>query len=649
MFTSTKKSGQTSSRALFAVLFILMLLKLSLLRYFFFNGLSGVGLLTDALAALTIVCVLDLIVPLSWKRTVYAIFNVLFSLILFAATLYNAHFSSVPTYTALSELGQVAQVRGSIGPLVRPTHFLFFADIILAVPIWWIRRRRIRSKNAYRSSYSDSHLTFGRKRSSYWGKLGVALTAAFCIVCSGSFIVKGETIDNELVRAENLGFLNYQVSSAILTSKENEAIANGNINETIAKINALVSKYPYQDNAKNGTAVKAKYFGQAKGSNLIVLQLESFQNFPINASLNGQALTPVLNNLAKESYYFNHFFQQIGQGNTSDAEFMSNTSIYPTGVVPMSAGYSDRDLPSLPKLLAKEGYESETFHVNDVTFWNRNKMYPALGFTRYFDKPSFTNDKFNDFGPSDEELYRVGVEKMTAHQAANQPFYAQFITASSHSPFTVPADRARIEIPATITNKLLHDYLQAINYTDYAVGQLIQELKANGLWDNTTLVLYGDHFGLPEEEEITQQIQANLNIPYDGKVSRFNIPLMIHTPKQTKGQVIEQPGGQLDILPTVMNLMGVSLKQENFTAFGHDLLNMDHNAFGIRYYLPTGSFVNNDIMFIPGAGFDDGTAYSLKTYEQVTDLEPYRSDYEHVLNLMKLSDEYVKLLPKRTP
>ncbi|WP_434751480.1 LTA synthase family protein [Paenibacillus amylolyticus] len=641
------RSRQTSSRALFVVLFILMLLKLSLLRYFFFNGLSGVGLLTDALAALTIVCVLDLIVPLSWKRTVYGAFNVLFSLVLFAATLYNAHFSSVPTYTALSELGQVAQVRGSIGPLVKPQHFLFFADIILGVPIRFIGRRR--SRGAYHSNYQESSLTFGRNRRRYWGKLGVALTAAFCIVLSGSFIVKGETIDNELVRAENLGFLNYQVSSAILTSKENEAIANGNINETIAKINALVSQYPYQNKGADGTAVKAKYFGQAKGSNLIVLQLESFQNFPINASLNGQELTPVLNNLAKESYYFSHFFQQIGQGNTSDAEFMSNTSIYPTGVVPMSAGYSDRDLPSLPKLLSQNGYESETYHVNDVTFWNRNKMYPALGFTRYFDKPSFTNDKFNDFGPSDEELYRVGVEKMTAHQAANQPFYAQFITASSHSPFTVPADRARIEIPATITNKLLHDYLQAINYTDYAVGQLINELKANGLWDNTTLVLYGDHFGLPEEEEITEQIQANLGIPYDGKVSRFNIPLMIHTPKQTRGQVVEQPGGQLDILPTVMNLMGVSLQQEKFTAFGHDLLNMDRNAFGIRYYLPTGSFVNNDIMFIPGAGFDDGTAYSLKTYEPVTNLEPYRSDYEHVLSLMKLSDEYVKLLPKRAP
>ncbi|WP_145409522.1 LTA synthase family protein [Paenibacillus xylanexedens] len=641
------KHERISSRTLFVVLFILLLLKLTLLRYFFFQGLSGIGFLTDTLGALTVVCVLDLIVPKSWKRIVYGGFNLIFSLVLFAATLYNVHFSSVPTYTALSELGQVAQVRGSIGPLIRPVHFTFFADIVLALPLWFILRSRRNPRS--HGSYSNSGLSFGRSRRRYWGKVGVALTAAFSIVLSGSFIVKGETIDNELVRAENLGFLNYQVSSAILTSKENEAIANGNINETIAKINQLVSQYPYQDKTSQGSAVKAKYFGQAKGSNLIVLQLESFQNFPIHASLDGQVLTPVLNELASESYYFPHFFQQIGQGNTSDAEFMSNTSIYPTGVVPMSAGYSDRDLPSLPKLLRERGYQSETFHGNDVTFWNRNKMYPAIGFDRYFDKPSFKNDRFNDFGPSDEELYRVGVEKMTAHQAANEPFYAQFITASSHSPFKVPADRARITVPETITNTLLHDYLQAINYTDYAVGQLINELKASGLWDNTTLVIYGDHFGLPANDEITKQIQDNLHVPYDGNVSRFNIPLIIHTPQQSKGQVVEQPGGQLDIMPTVLNLMGVSLQEEQFTAFGHDLLNMDHNAFGIRYYLPTGSFVNNEIMFIPGAGFDDGKAFSIKTYEPVTDLEPYRADYEHVLSLMKLSDEYVKLLPKRAP
>ncbi len=93
---------------------------------------------------------------------------------------------------------------------------------------------------------------------------------------------------------------------------------------------------------------------------------------------------------------------------------MSNTSIYPTGVIAMSTGYGDRVVPSLPRLLGEDGYESNTFHINDVTFWDRNRMYPALGFTAYYDKPAFENDHFNSFGASDEELYRVGLENLQA-------------------------------------------------------------------------------------------------------------------------------------------------------------------------------------------------------------------------------------------
>ena len=80
---------------------------------------------------------------------------------------------------------------------------------------------------------------------------------------------------------------------------------------------------------------------------------------------------------------------------------------------------------------------------------------------------------------------------------------------------------------------------------------------------------------------------------------------------------------------------------------GHDLLNVDRNVMGMRYYLPTGSFFNDEVMFVPGKGFDDGTAVSLKTLQPVTDISSYRTDYDYVLKLMKLSDEYVKLLPLR--
>ncbi|WFR61615.1 hypothetical protein P9222_24910 [Paenibacillus amylolyticus] len=134
------------------------------------------------------VCVLDLIVPKGWKRAVYGGFNILFSLVLFAATLYNVHFSSVPTYTALSELGQVAQVRGSIGPLVRPEHFLFFADIVLALPIWLIMRRRSGGRN--RSSYRDSGLTFGRIRRRYWASSALRSPLHSALCCQAVLLSK---------------------------------------------------------------------------------------------------------------------------------------------------------------------------------------------------------------------------------------------------------------------------------------------------------------------------------------------------------------------------------------------------------------------------------------------------------------------------
>ena len=75
------------------------------------------------------------------------------------------------------------------------------------------------------------------------------------------------------------------------------------------------------------------------------------------------------------------------------------------------------------------------------------------------------------------------------------------------------------------------------------------------------------------------------------------------------------------------------------------MLNVDRNVIGMRYYLPTGSFFNNDILFVPGDGFEDGTAVSLETLEPVTDITPYRGDYDYILQLMKLSDEYVKMSP----
>lgn len=624
-----KKTIKGLQGSLFVVVFILLMAKFALFRFFVFRDLSFDRLGSDALAILVVLSLWELIIPRKWKGSAYFILNTLFSLILFAATLYNVQFGSIPTYTTLLSLNQVPQVAGSIGMLVKPKHFLFFADVLIMI-VWWIFQRMQGKRRVYTKQLS---------------RISIVGLGAICLVLSGLTIAKDGTIENETVRADELGFLNYQIAAAIHAKAENKAIAEGNLNDTIQKVNELKESYPYKTTEDEAESTP-EGFGAMKGKNLIVVQLESFQRFPIGQTVEGQEITPVLNELVKDSLYFTNIYQQIGQGNTSDAEFISNTSIYPLGTVAMSTGYGDRVLPSLPRLLQNEGYTAETFHVNDVSFWDRIKMYPALHFDQYFDKEYFNNDNFNEMGASDEELYRVGVEQLADLNALNKPFYAQFVSASSHSPFKVKSEFVKWQTPASIEGTALGDYLTSLNYADYALGTLIDGLKEQGLWEDTVLVIYGDHFGLSNQNTSPEEVEAALGIPYHEQVSRFNIPLIIHAPGM-EGQEIETVGGQMDILPTVSNLLGISLDDANFTAFGQDLLNVDQNVIGMRYYLPTGSFFNNEIMFVPGTGFEDGTAISLKTLEPVEDFEQYRSDYDYIMQLMKLSDEYVKLLPKR--
>ncbi|AHV98687.1 LTA synthase family protein [Paenibacillus sabinae] len=615
----------------------LLVLKLLLLRLLFFDRIAWEWVLADAAPVLLMMGILAVAVPSRAKNAVFWIFNGLLSLLLFAASVYFNHFGSVPTYLALYELNQVFQIRDSVESTIQPADYLFFADFA-GYAIYRLFRRWKPAPRDMRSASSPP-----KHRGAFLAVLFVSIIGGASLSAYSIHAASG--ITNELVQAENAGFLNYEVVAAIRERRNNELHGIGNIRDTIAKAEALESSYHY-GGTPSGTP-SAKFFGSMKGKNVIVVQMEAFQNFPLHQSLNGQELTPNLNKLADEGFYFPRIFQQIGPGNTSDAEFMSNTSIYPIGSLAMSTGFGDRTLPSLPRVLEKKGYESYTFHVNKVGFWNRKELYAALGFSGYYDKPYYKNDHFNAFGASDEQLYLTGVQKLAELKRKGTPFYAQFVTASSHHPFQIPDSFKKISVPDNLQGTMLSDYLTAINYTDYAIGTLIDELKQSGLWDSTVLVFYGDHFGLQPQDVPPEQVEGALGIKYDNRISRFNIPLIIHMPGSERGKTIERTGGQLDIMPTLANLLGISLKNEGVTPFGHDLLNIQHNVAGMRYYLPSGSFFNDDILFVPGKSFQDGEAVSLKTLQRIADFAKYERDYKYILQWMSLSDEYVKLLPRR--
>ena len=343
--------------------------------------------------------------------------------------------------------------------------------------------------------------------------------------------------------------------------------------------------------------------------------------------------------------YFPHFYQQVGQGNTSDAEFVVNTSMYIPRSGAASGEYANKDLPSLPKLLGEQGYQSATFHTNVVEFWNRKELYAGLGFDHYYDAEYFGEEGKVFFGASDEVLYSKTTEKLKEMQASNQPFYAQVISMTAHHPFTTPEELDQITLPERYQDTLVGNYLRAQSYADYALGQFIAELKESGIWDNSLVVLYGDHLGLPiysldtHEKELMQEIYGH---EY-GYADMMNIPLLI-TGAGITPEVIEQTGGQVDILPTVANLLGISV--DNQIHFGLDLLNESNNILPQRYYLPSGSYLNDSTLVVSGIGYEDSTEYPLEE-DGTQSMQSSSEEFDRALQLLHLSDSYGEQLPLR--
>ena len=374
-----------------------------------------------------------------------------------------------------------------------------------------------------------------------------------------------------------------------------------------------------------------------------MIQGESFQNFLLGLKVDGQEVTPNLNRLLGKSLYFPHVFQQVGPGNTSDAEYMMNTSLFPQSYSATTISEGNRKYPSLPRLLHDQGYNTLTFHADEIKFWNRDQLYPAIGFDHFYEQPLYGEKDIVGLGPSDDVLFSKGSSIIEKSQ---KPFYAMFVTMSAHHPYKIPDSKKGLNLPEEFDNSMVGDYLQAQHYADACIGRFINSLKHEGLWDNSAILFYGDHFGL-DLDMLNKQDQALmqelLKHPYT-KIDRYNIPLIMTIPGVTHGQVNNMIGGQLDFLPTLANVVGLPI-DDKLVHFGQDLLNTGHNTIGMRYYMPKGSFINENVIFEPNTNFNDGTAMSMKTRELIPTKEKYKNDYERVIELENISDAYVLSLP----
>lgn len=351
--------------------------------------------------------------------------------------------------------------------------------------------------------------------------------------------------------------------------------------KTVQNKNVNVNKIPDDVNKvinfkeKNYLPPNKKYYGVAKGKNVIVIHLESFQQFLLNYSLDGHEVTPFLNSLLRDKNVlsFDNFFHQVGQGKTSDAETMLETGLFGLNQGSFFSSIAQNNtIQAAPAILAQNGeYTSAVFHGNNAGFWNRNNVYKNMGYDYFFFNDYFYQTPDAKVGTGIKDKLFFG-ESIKYFEHLPQPFYAKFITVTNHTPFTLNESLSDFPLADT-DDQVVNRYFRTANYLDNSLHEFFDYLKSTGLLKNSLIIIYGDHFGISNDRNKKLASLLNQSPEEWGKYNNAmiqRVPFMIYD-QGLKGGINHTFGGEIDVLPTLLHLLGVDSK--DYIQMGQDLLN----------------------------------------------------------------------------
>jgi lipoteichoic acid synthase len=515
---------------------------------------------------------------------------------IFANLIYFRYFSTVLSVSLLGNIVFFKNVISSIFVLSRSKDLILLFDIPLIV-IFFIAKYKwvdpsIILKNQIR-----------------------ILSSIFFILALTSFtfaysrIEKFELLYDNNYIASKYGLLYYNAFD-LKRFVSNELFKDRTLNmEEKEKLNTFFAKRPPQ--------TKNAYSDTGTGKNLIIIQVEALQSYVIHKTIGGIEITPHLNSLVNKGIYFPNFYAQVSTGNTSDAEFLANASLYPLRNKMVYFSNPLNNYFGAPKMLKKEGYQSFVFHAYNPSFYNRPVMYNSLGFDRFYSSLDFVQDDLLGWGVSDISFFKQSMEKLDT----SKPFYSLFTTLSSHYPFDMfrnyPFPVGKYE------GSMLGDYLKSMNYLDTAIGILIDELHKKNIFHNSILAIYGDHQGIPIES--SDHVLEFLNVPVNTVQKNMlrKVPFIIYS-TETEHKIIENIGGQIDILPTIANIMGFY----NPYWLGRDLLG-SNDSFAL---LRDGSVITDTFMYV-------GSLYTLFDYDgNVLEKESYLDFINEKQEILSISD-----------
>jgi len=330
---------------------------------------------------------------------------------------------------------------------------------------------------------------------------------------------------------------------------------NNESNETIKIIDEYLMNRPITP--------RNEYTGIFKDKNLVYIMVEAFDFMAID-----EQLTPTLYKLTQEGFFFDHFFSPQYSCATGESEFIGLTSLIPrTGICSPNTYTNNTYKTSIFNLFNKEGYFSSSYHNYSDKFYQRTDLHVNLGSTKFYNNDDLDIKTLKGW-PSDVNL----MEEAFKIYGNQEKFFSYIITSSTHFPYDIDSTLGNryIEQISSIYPDLpmnVMRYKSKAMELDKSIETLINLLTAQGILDDTVIILYGDHFPLKTEK----QVFLDYGDPYQNRNQGFNmniLPMIIYN-SEVKGSQISKVSSTFDLVPTIANLFDLDYDPRFY--FGVDI------------------------------------------------------------------------------
>lgn len=530
------------------------------------------------------------LLPKKGRNIAGIIMNILISILLFADNIYYSYSSNVLSVLQISNLQYGEEIMSILPLLLKLPQILYFIDILTLIILIATSIIKIEKGKKSKTKFIVCRTIIG------------IICMIFFIILSinanSKVLEDPYNRDTQIKKGTIYGYHISDILNAMLGSKQAKY---DNKEDMLEDYNLLKDEY----NEKYGESyidIKTTM----EGKNVIILQLESIQEFVLNKTINGREITPNLNKFINENIRLSNMFMQ-SYSTTADSEFSTVTSLYPVENGMAYSRYYKNNYDDIFKMFHNKDYTTSYMHGNYGNFWNRTNVYNNMEVDYIELKDKFLDISENIMGYlSDELLYKQAVQKLKEY---DNPFISYVVAASSHTGFTLDGlqDKSKVNINVgKYKDTFFGNYLESVNYADYAFGIFIQELRNASLYDNSVIILYGDHNGLDmynnEMIEFLKELDSNLT-DTDIKLNYIRVLAGMRIPGINNLR-IDKPVSKLDIKPTLAYLCnteeGISLgtnmlAKKDFICLNNERIVTDKFYYDELWYdIETGEIVEEN-------------------------------------------------------